>query len=158
MEELKKKVAFLQGLMSGMDFDSASKEGRLFKGMLEVLEEMAEDLDDLWVGQNELEYYLESMDEDLSELEDELFLDEDDFEEVDYDDVEDDDEAVIEVECPECGDVVYFEADVLDDDDYVEITCPHCETVVFINNGEYELYDPEEDDEEHDHDNDTDDI
>ncbi|MBO8168187.1 MAG: AraC family transcriptional regulator [Thermoanaerobacteraceae bacterium] len=161
MDELKKKVAYLQGLISGMELDTSTKEGRLFQGIIDVLEEIADNLEDLWTEQGELEYYLESLDHDLGELEDDFYLDDDDFEFDDEDedlvdgdgyDVDDDDQAYVEVECPKCGDIVYFEADVLDDDDYVEVTCPHCETVVFVNDEEYELYPADEDDDRHDED------
>ena len=44
-----------------------------------------------------------------------------------------DDAEIIEVECPECGEVVCFYDELLDDDDVdtVEILCPKCDAVVY---------------------------
>ncbi|WP_366922492.1 AraC family transcriptional regulator [Metallumcola ferriviriculae] len=153
MEDLKKKIAYLQGLMAGLEMDPATKEGKLFQGMLEVLDEMAETMDDLYINQDELEDYMESIDEDLYDLEDEYYLADEDFDEEFEEDIDDefyDDEEdmdLVEVECPDCGDTLYFDANILDDDDYVEVTCPNCETVVFVNDDDYEITDEPGDDE-----------
>lgn len=142
MKDLKKKVAYLQGLMAGMDLDPQSKETRLLREVVDVMEKMADAIHDLHEDYEELEEYLESIDEDLYDLEDEIY-DEDDDEDEDEDDDEDfddeDDEGdYIEVECPKCHEIVCFDADILDDEDVVEVTCPNCETVVFVNEDEEE--------------------
>lgn len=125
MKELRKRVSYLKGLMDGMELDVESKEGRILKEMIEIIEKMAASLEDLEEDYEDLEEYLESIDEDLYDLEDEIY----------DDDEEDDDEgeSCIEVDCPKCQEVVCFDADVLDDEDVVEITCPNCDTVVFTN-------------------------
>ena len=65
----------------------------------------------------------------LADVEDEVF---------DVDDDEDDD--MVDVECPNCHEQVCFDASILYDDDLIEVTCPNCGAVVFVND--------EEDDEE----------
>ena len=41
------KVAYLKGLAEGMAVDSETKEGKLFAGILDVLSDIAADLEDL---------------------------------------------------------------------------------------------------------------
>ena len=126
MRELKTDIAYLQGLAEGLEIDSSSKEGRILVSILDVLSDMADAIHELQTEQRELEDYVETMDEDLSDLEDDFYEEEDDddeFGELDLDN--------IEVECPTCNDTVCFEADLLDDEDLLEITCPNCDTVVY---------------------------
>lgn len=121
MKDLRKRVAYLRGLMDGLQVNTASNEGRILAEVVGILEEMADGLVDLYTSQTELEDYVESVDEDLSDLQDEF----------DAQDIETD-EDTIEVECPSCHDVVYFDPDILDEEDaVVEVTCPNCGTVVF---------------------------
>ncbi len=131
MKDLKSKVAYLQGLSAGMDISSDSKEGRVLNGIIEVLDDMAQNFAELEDAHNQLEDYLESMDEDLVNLEEDIY--------------NPTDEDYMEVICPECGETVCFDADILDDEDVVEVTCPNCDEVVFINEEDYQAADePEE--------------
>jgi len=137
VNDLKTRVAYLQGLSAGLEFNADSKEGRLLKGIIDVLDEFADSVGDLEEAQEQLEDYLESIDEDLYHLEDEIY-DEDKFEQntcaEDY----------VEVDCPRCGETVCFDSDVLEDDDIVEVTCPNCDEVVFINDGDHQAADEPE--------------
>ncbi|MDD4239382.1 MAG: AraC family transcriptional regulator [Desulfotomaculaceae bacterium] len=126
MGELKAKVAYLQGMSAGLDFSQDSKEGKLLKGIIEVLDEFAETVGGLEQGQEQLEEYVESLDEDLYHLEDD-FYENSTCEEGEY----------LEVDCPKCGETVCFDSDILDDDDIVEVTCPNCDVVVFVNDGDH---------------------
>lgn len=122
MCELKAKVAYLQGMSAGLDLSQDSKEGRLLKGIIEVLDEFAQTVGGLEEGQEQLEDYVESLDEDLYHLEDDFYED-DACKEGEY----------LEVDCPKCGETVCFDSDILEDDDIVEVTCPNCDEVVFVN-------------------------
>jgi endogenous inhibitor of DNA gyrase (YacG/DUF329 family) len=124
MSDLKTRVAYLQGLSTGLDLGE-SKEGKLLRGIIEVLDDFAESVGGLAEGQEQLEDYLESIDEDLYQLEDEVF-------EKDAGHCECGDNY-LEVDCPKCGESVCFESDILEDDDLVEVTCPNCDEVVFVN-------------------------
>src|SRR5690606_11759453 len=75
------------------------------------------------ISQEETEEYLEAIDSDLGDVEEELFGE--------GDDDRDDETEFVEVECPECKETVYFEEEFLYDDD-VEISCPECGTVLFV--------------------------
>lgn len=131
---IKQKISYLQGLTEGLEAGD-SKQGRVMAGIMEVLEDMADYIDELQDTQLDLEQYVEAIDEDLNDLEEDAYEDivgsED--EDADYD--EEGYEEFIEVECPKCHENIYFESDVLDDEDVIEVTCPTCDEVVFVNDG-----------------------
>jgi len=135
LRDLKSRVAYLQGLSAGMNIESDSREGRILNGIIEVLDEFAQSLKEMEAAQDQLEDYLESIDEDLFHLEEGIYNDAEDSEQ------EDD---YLEVDCPRCGEVVCFDSDILEDDDTVEVTCPNCDEVVFINDDTYQAADEPE--------------
>ncbi|MBQ4153246.1 MAG: hypothetical protein IJD11_02725, partial [Oscillospiraceae bacterium] len=102
------RVAYLKGLMNGLDIDAASKEGKLFSAILEVLDEMALSIVDVEEAYDELQEVVDAIDEDLGELEND-FYDEDD--DCDCDCC--DDEEEYEIVCPSCGDAIYVDFDML---------------------------------------------
>lgn len=126
MTDLRAKVAYLQGLSSGLDLSPDSKEGKLFNGIIGVLDDFAKSFHNLEEEQEQLEDYVETIDEDLFHLEDEL--------------LGDDEGEYIEVECPRCGETVYFDAHIPEEDDVVEVTCPNCDEVVFVNDVEPQVF------------------
>jgi len=128
MKGLQQKVAYLQGLADGMGLDD-SKEGKIISGILDLLEDVTEHMAYLREAQEDLEEYVESIDGDLSDLED-------DFYEEDEDDDLDEEEDYVEIECPNCHEHVCFDSSILYEDDLIEVTCPICDAVVFINNDE----------------------
>lgn len=140
MKDVLKQVAYLQGLADGLELED-SKEGRVISEMLNLLEDMADYIDSLREQQEDMEDYMESIDSDLSDLEDEVYGDED---------CRCEDgccgEDMIDVECPNCHEIVCFDSAILDDEDLVEVTCPVCNAVVYTNDEEIELVDedPEE--------------
>lgn len=135
MFELKNKISYLQGLAEGLGFDKNSREDKLFAAILEVLDEMTQAISDLAEDQVDLEEYMEAIDQDLGDLEEDYYGESCDCEECE-DDSEDDeyeDMDYVEVECPKCHDIVRFDSSILDDDDIIEVTCPNCDEVVYIN-------------------------
>ena len=86
---------------------------------------MADAIEDLQAEQRELEEYVDNIDEDLADLEDEFYEEDVECECDDFD------LDHIEIECPECEEIVCFETDLLDDEDLIEITCPNCDAVVY---------------------------
>lgn len=127
MKSLKSRVAYLQGLAAGMDMSENSKEGKLFHGILSVLQDFAQTVEGLEEAQEQLEDYVETIDEDLYNLEEDIS---------EYD-AEELDEDFVEVDCPGCGETVMFHSDILEDDDVIEVTCPNCDEVVFVNDDSY---------------------
>ncbi|TEB08956.1 hypothetical protein Pmgp_03501 [Pelotomaculum propionicicum] len=135
LNDLKTKVAYLQGLSAGLDFNADSKEGKLLKGIIEVLDEFADSVVDLEEAQEQMEDYLESIDEDLYHLEDEVY---------EEDGLNTCADHYLEVDCPRCGETVCFDSEILEDDDIVEVTCPNCDEVVFVNDGDHQAADEPE--------------
>lgn len=129
MEEIKTKIAYLKGLASGLEIDDSTKEGRLFGNIIEALEAMAEAIDQLQTDYDELFDYTEAIDEDLTALEKDYYEEE-------SDEFEDEDGDAFTVECPNCGDTVYIDDDLLEEKD-TEVLCPNCERVVFVNDDEW---------------------
>ena len=45
--ELKEKVAYIKGMMEGMEFDTATKEGKLLAAIIDVLDDIALEIADM---------------------------------------------------------------------------------------------------------------
>lgn len=73
MDYLVQKVAYLKGLADGLGVDESTKEGLLLVNIVETLEEITEILSDNLEDQIELEEYVALIDEDLSEIEDDIY-------------------------------------------------------------------------------------
>lgn len=122
MKYLYEEVAYLRGLAEGLEISKETKEGKIIHKIVETLESFADAIVDLDEEQTDLIEYVESIDEDLSDVEDDLYED---------DDLEDNDEELsfIEMECPSCGDLVEIDEDLLYDDE-VDIVCPNCQGII----------------------------
>ena len=123
-------AAYIKGLFEGYELDKSSKEGKIIGEMLTLLCDMADKIAALEADNKELHEYVEELDHDLGEVEEEIYFDEDydDEEYDDYDDLNDDEDyegedgEFYEIECPSCGEVVCFD-DSLEVD---ELVCPAC--------------------------------
>ncbi|MCL2366167.1 MAG: hypothetical protein FWC75_03870 [Oscillospiraceae bacterium] len=151
---IKEKVAYIKGLAEGLGLDSDVKTEKLIDVIIDTLDEMADEIEAL--NQNALDIgdELDAISDDLEEVEEFLFGDEDD----DYDDFDfDNDEDgcgcgfcggggfSYEVACPACGaEVELDESDLALD----SINCPKCNEVL-----EFEF-----DEDDFDFDDDDDDI
>lgn len=129
---IKEKIAYLQGLAEGLDVGKDSRHGRIMTGIIDVLEDMAHNINEIEDAQIGLEEYVETIDEDLNDLEEDIYEDYADNQQYDEEDISD----LIEVECPNCHENVYFESDILEDQDVIEVTCPNCDEVVFVNDSD----------------------
>ena len=105
MSKLSDRVSYLKGLAEGMEVGEDSKMGKLVLAIIDTLGETAEAIQHLVDEHAELDEYVESIDDDLAEIEEALFDDDDDDDE--YDD-DDDDDDLIECECPHCQNTIYF--------------------------------------------------
>ncbi len=138
MAELRRKVAYVAGLAERYDLADSGREGKVLAEVIQVLRAVARDVDELRQGQREVEDYVEEIDNDLLCLEESLYDDEDDGDEAILGDGApsaqlgdlDDDEAYVELECPQCDQPSYY-AEHLFSQEGVELTCPHCGYVVF---------------------------
>ncbi|HZX21365.1 MAG TPA: hypothetical protein VFF25_03125 [Clostridia bacterium] len=141
MEFLYEKVAYLKGLADGLDIDESTKEGRLLISIIDILEDFADAIVELDEDAEEITEYVEAMDEDLANVEDDFY--EDDI----YEDEDDENDEVdfVEIECPNCHEDVYIDEDLLYEDD-VDVVCPRCHEIVDFD--EMEEYHHDDDDED----------
>ena len=140
--EITEKVAYLKGLADGLGLDAETKEGKILLAMIDVLDDIALEIEDLKDAQDELGDGLDAVSDDLEDVEDVLFG-EDDYDDYDEDEDEDDEESedCYATTCPNCEEVIYFDETILDDG---EVICPNCGEKL-----EFELEEePEDGDEE----------
>lgn len=115
---ISEKVAYLKGLMEGLKIDEASNEGKLFAAIIDVLDEVALEIEDLTDEVMELGDGLDVVSDDLGDVEDIVYDDEDD-----YDEEDDEEEECYATTCPECEEEIFFDETVLEDGNLV---CPNC--------------------------------
>lgn len=118
MENISNQLSYLKGLVDGIKVDPESDYGRIFEGIINVLDEINESVDEILEYQDELTEQIDLIDEDLAIIEEE-FADEDDFEDDDFDDWE-----YYEIDCPKCGAIVCLDEDFFDTDK--PVVCPEC--------------------------------
>ena len=119
---ISEKVAYLKGLMEGMNLNADSNEGKLFLAIADVLDEIALEVEDLTDEVMELGDGLDVISDDLGDVEDIVYdEDEDDYE--DEEDDEDDEEECYATTCPECEEEIFFDDSVLEDG---KVECPNC--------------------------------
>lgn len=135
MSELSKKTAYLKGLAEGMKLAEKSDEGSVISKLIEVIEEMASEIDDVSLFCDGAAAELDALEESVKDMGlsiDELYdmnggSDAVRAEEVD-DDILDsyaDDDGLFEIHCPECGEDVIVDFDMLDEQN--NIICPNCQ-------------------------------
>ena len=113
------KAAYLRGLAEGLDLDEKKDETKLFKAMMDVIDDLALTVSDLEDELALVTEQLDAVDEDLDELEQYVYDDE----------CDDEDDDVYEVECPACGETVYFDGEDIDAG-FAE--CPACGDTICI--------------------------
>ena len=118
--EITEKVAYLKGLAEGMELDTEKKEGKLIAAIIDVLDDIALELEAMKDYADELGDGLDAVSADLEDVEDIVFGEDEDVE----DDFEDeDDEDCYATTCPTCEETIYFDESVLEDG---EVVCPNC--------------------------------
>lgn len=119
------KVSYIKGLAEGLGVDDSTKEGKVLAAIVDVLDDIALTLGDIDEELNDVADVMTNMEESVDCLEDVVYGDEED----DYDDCdeccdEDDyDDDMYEVTCPNCGNTITVDFDVIQSG---EIPCPNC--------------------------------
>lgn len=122
MKYIDKKVAYIQGLVEGLELDTTTKEGKVIEQILDVLGDISDALGGLTEAHEELKEYVSVMDEDLDELENvviDMELNSDD----DNGDYLKDDNDFYEVICPKCKKVYLTDFESFESD---SVICPEC--------------------------------
>ena len=120
--EITEKVAYLKGLMEGMELDTEKKEGKLLAAIIDVLDDIALELEDMKDYADELGDGLDAVSDDLEDVEDVIFGEDEDEEDEEFDEDEDDEDCYATT-CPTCEETIYFDESVLEDG---EVICPNC--------------------------------
>lgn len=105
------KVAYLKGLASGLELDANDKTVKLLNAIIDTLDEMAEAMSELELDVVDVCDQVDAVDEDLAEVEDYLFENDDE-----------DDDDLYEINCPECDESMIVSIDMLDG----TIECSNC--------------------------------
>jgi DNA-directed RNA polymerase subunit RPC12/RpoP len=116
---LTERAAYIKGLAEGLDLDADKKEARVIKEMLELLGEMASDVEDIGADLGDVYEAVEQIDEDLAFLEEEVFGDA----------ASHMDGDMYEIVCPSCGEEVQLDEEMLMSGDVV---CPNCNEKIEI--------------------------
>jgi ribosomal protein S27E len=142
--ELRRRISQLADLADRMELRERGRQGQLIVDMVEVLRELALDVEEVSQNQLELEDYLEEIDSDLMSVEEELYVDDDEHAGQLDDKLDGSDAAsYIELECPVCERESSYNQ-ILFDQDGVQLTCPHCGNVVFDSDEDCLVLDDEE--------------
>ena len=122
MGYMKEKVAYLRGLADGMEI-GGDAQGKLLLAMIETMDEMAGTIDENEEAIIDLDECIDDICDELSDIDEclDALIDDDDECDCCCDDFDDD---FVEVECPHCGETVYFDQDMLESDQ--ELICPNC--------------------------------
>ncbi len=119
MSYIKEKVAYLRGLAEGMEI-GGDAQGKLINAMITTMDAMADAIDENEAAISEIDECIDDIYEELDFVDEVLFDDEEDD--------EFDDDNFIEMECPSCGETVYFDADMMESGE--DMTCPNCNAVM----------------------------
>jgi hypothetical protein len=127
VKDIIEKVSYLQGMSEGLTISDGSPQGKVIAGILNVLNEMADELAVFQHEMVEIRAYLEDMDEDLLDLEESLS-----------------DEEYTPLVCDNCGELIFVMQD--DEDEILELVCPSCQEIIYVNDSamDFETLPPDE--------------
>lgn len=108
------KVAYVRGLLEGLELDTNKKETKVLEAMMDLLDDMAFSISNFQEDFDELADQVEEIDEDLGFLEEDFYEDEDNCCE---------EPLFFEVTCPTCGETVCLSEKIILDG---SIECPNC--------------------------------
>lgn len=120
--ETSESLGYLKGLIDGLDLDANKKETKVIKAIVDVLENLATDVDDMTEGLELVGEQIDAVDEDLADLEEYVYDDDD----CDCDCCDDECDEY-EVECPNCGETITVDEDTVMQGKF---ECPNCGEVL----------------------------
>lgn len=142
---ISEKSAYLKGLAEGMNLDTEKAEGKLIAGLIDLVAEISGAVETIDSQVSELCDYVDELDCDLGELEEFVYLDDeneclcdcdDEYELGEYDECDGecdgcsgcddifdlDEEGMRCIMCENCGDTICYDESL----DPAEIICPAC--------------------------------
>ena len=117
---ISEKVSYIKGLAEGLKLDDATKEGKILTAILDVLSDIAYQVEDMDSDLNDMADVVGDLDDAVLELEGEVYggcgwhhdHDEDD-----------EDEDLYEITCPKCNNTIIADFDLIAEGG---IVCPNC--------------------------------
>ena len=141
--ELNEKVAYIKGLMDGLELDLTTKEGKVLAAVVEALEATAKKVSSMDEEVGDLYDEVDAISEDLSSVEDYIWDDgEEEEDDEDEEEPEEYEDGLYEITCPACGEVVCVDEEMLTDEN---LACPNCGTKFEVDFGDEEASDESED-------------
>lgn len=125
MSEIANRAAYLKGLADGLKLDTETTEGKLLDGILNLLGDVAEELEMLDSEQEFITDKIDEMEDVIGMIGDEAFGA--------YDD---DDDDMYTLVCEHCGAEIDLTGDDLDDIADGVFKCPQCGEVIELDLGE----------------------
>ena len=122
---LSEKSAYLKGLMEGLKIDTEKSEGKMIAAIVDMLEDVAYAITDIEENAQAVSDELDQIEEEMDAMEEYLFDDDEDDEDDEDDDEDYDfgDEALYEVKCPTCNEVLTVDEATIEEG---STRCPKC--------------------------------
>jgi len=120
----RENIAYLKGLIDGQNIADTPEKKKFYAALIDALDSLADAIEEHEKVHQELNDYLEQLDEDVCSIEDDLeaIMEQEGEEDDEYDDF--DEEEYDSVTCPNCGKDFYFEPAAYEEDE--DLLCPHC--------------------------------
>lgn len=115
MEELRKEIENLRKSIAKIE---SNEYKDCFDNVFSILEIMNQKIEELTVTQESIEENIKFMDDDLTNIQDELF------EELSIDELNDMEDEYTEINCVHCNKPIFIEQSALSNNE--EIPCPYC--------------------------------
>ena len=112
---ISEKVAYIMGLAEGMKIDGESNEGKLTLAMLDVLKDIAEELEIVDETLDDMAEIVADIEDAVEELEEDVYGE--------YDDYDFDGDDLYEITCRNCENAVAVDMSMLENG---RVNCPNC--------------------------------
>lgn len=116
---ISEKVSYIKGLAEGMKLDESTNEGKVIHAILDVLSDIAVNIEEIDSDLGDVSEVVSDLEDSIYEIEDEVYGPFDD-EDEEYEDDEDD---LYEITCPNCGNSITADFDVISSG---TLDCPNC--------------------------------
>ena len=123
---ISEKAAYIKGLAEGCELDATTKEGKVLNAIIDVLSDIGEAIAQIEENELNIGDELDEISDDLADVEDIVYGDDDD--ECDCDCCDDDDcdccdDEMISVKCPSCNEEIVLDESILEAG---KLECPNC--------------------------------
>lgn len=121
MSSLMSKITSLKKVINDLNMPNDSKEKEILLELSNIVYEITEKVEKMEKSQSEINEYVTILDENLGNIEDELYgFEEDDEEFSSYD--------YIDIQCNECNAILAIEKSLMNNEN--ELICPNCRNTI----------------------------